>query len=179
MILLRIMLRPAGLILHSFAASYQVVTVQRSLLCKGIIVEDQSFEAGELPYEDLFKDSEDCGPKVNEGVAKRVNSAKCFKRPTKEQFSTIQKKYLRPENCKFLKAPQMNPELWDDLLDRTKSREYSFQSFQKNLIKGITSVVQPASKVVDAKKRKVDSIPLNDVLRPIGRCSHLAGKFCV
>ena len=75
MILLRIMLRPAGLILHSFAASHQVVTVQRSLLCKGIIVKDQSFEAGELPYEDLFKDSEDCGPKVNEGVAKRVNSA--------------------------------------------------------------------------------------------------------
>ena len=58
----------------------------------------------------------------------------------------------------------MNPELWDDLLDRTKSRECSFQSFQKNLIKGITSVAQPASEVVDAKKRKVDSIPLNDVV---------------
>ena len=57
----------------------------------------------------------------------------------------------------------MNPKLWDDLLDRTKSRECSVKSFQKNLIKGITSVVQPASKVVDAKKRKVDSIPLNDV----------------
>ena len=41
---------------------------------------------GELPYEDLFKDTEDCGPKVNEGVAKRVNSA-CTKRPAKEQFS--------------------------------------------------------------------------------------------
>ena len=40
-------------------------------------------ELGELPYEDLFKDTEDCGPKVNEGVAKRVNSA-CTKRPAKE-----------------------------------------------------------------------------------------------
>ena len=29
-------------------------------------------ESGELPYEDLFKDTEDCGPKVNAGVAKGV-----------------------------------------------------------------------------------------------------------
>ena len=29
-------------------------------------------ESDELPYEDLFKDTEDCGPKVNEGVAKGV-----------------------------------------------------------------------------------------------------------
>ena len=37
---------------------------------EGVIVEDLGPEAGELPYEDLFKDTEDCGPKVNEGVAK-------------------------------------------------------------------------------------------------------------
>ena len=119
-------------------------------------------ELSELPYEDLFKDTEDCGPKVCGGVAKRVNSA-CTKRPAKEQFSSIQKKYLRPENCDFLKAPRVNPELWDDLHDKTKSRECFFQSFQKNLIKGVTAVVQLASKVVDAKKRKEDSISLNDV----------------
>ena len=57
----------------------------------------------------------------------------------------------------------MNPELWDDLQDKTKSRECSFQSFQKNLIKGITPVMQLVSKVVDAKKSKEDSISLNDV----------------
>jgi len=129
---------------------------------EGIIVEDLGPEAGELPYEDHFKDTEDCGPKDNEGVAKRVNFA-CTKRPAKEQFSSIQKKYLRPENCEFLKAPRVNPELWDDLLDKTKSREGSFQSFQKNIMKGVTPVVQLASKVVDAKKRKEDYIPLNDV----------------
>ena len=127
-----------------------------------ILSEETNLESGDLPYEDLFKDTEDCGPKVNEGVAKRVNSA-CTKRPAKEQFSSIQKKYLRPENCDFLKAPRVNPELWDDLQDKTKSRECSFQAFQKNLIKGITPVVHLASKVVDAKKRKEDSISLSDV----------------
>ena len=39
---------------------------------------------------------------------------------------------------------RVNPELWDGLQDKTKSREYSFQSFQKNLIKGIEPVVQLA-----------------------------------
>lgn len=96
-------------------------------------------------------------------MAKRVNGA-CTKRPAKEQFSPIQKKYLRPKHCEFLKAPRVNPELWDNLLDKTTSRERSFQSFQKNLFKGITPVVQLASKVGDAKKRKEVSVPLNDII---------------
>ena len=37
---------------------------------EGVIVEDLGPVAGERPYEELFKDTEDCGPKVNEGVAK-------------------------------------------------------------------------------------------------------------
>ena len=127
-----------------------------------ILSQEINLESRELTYEDLFKDTEECGPKVNEGVAKRVNSA-CTKRPAKEQFSSIQKKYLRPENCDFLKAPRVNPELWDDLQDKNISRECSFQSFQKNLIKEVTPVVQLVSKVVDAKKSKEDSISLNDV----------------
>ena len=103
-----------------------------------------------LPYKDLFKDTEDCGPKVHEGVAKCINSA-CTKKPAKEQFSLIQKKYFRPENCEFLKAPRVNLELWEDSLDKTKSHQCSFQSFQKNLIRRIMPVVQLANKVVEAK----------------------------
>ena len=48
-----------------------------------IFSEETNLESDELLYEDLFKDTEDCGPKVNKGVAKRVNSA-CTKRPAKE-----------------------------------------------------------------------------------------------
>ena len=57
----------------------------------------------------------------------------------------------------------MNPELWDDLKGKTKIRKCSLQSFQKNLIKGITLVVQLGSEVVDAKKSKEESISLNDL----------------
>ena len=122
----------------------------------------KSVEEGELPYEDLFKDTEDCGAKVSEGIAKRVNNA-CTKKPAKEQFSKIQKKYVRPENCEYLKSPRVNPELWDDLQDKTKSREGSFQGFQKNLIKGVIPVIMLADKVVEAKKRKEDSIKISEV----------------
>lgn len=83
---------------------------------------------GKPPYEDPFKHPQGWTESyIYEGVAKCVNSA-CAKRPTKEQFSFIQKKYLRPENCEFLRAPRVNPELLNDLLDKTKCRECSFQS---------------------------------------------------
>ena len=51
-----------------------------------ILSQKINLESSELPYEDLFRDMEDYGARVNEGVAKRVNSA-CTKRPAKEQFS--------------------------------------------------------------------------------------------
>ena len=60
-----------------------------------ILSEETNLQLGELPYEDMLKDTDDCGPKVNKGVAMPVNSP-CTKRPAKEQFSSIQKKYLRP-----------------------------------------------------------------------------------
>ena len=95
-----------------------------------------SLEELELPYDDLFKDSENCGPKALDGVAKRVNSS-CTKKPAKEQFQSIQRKYQRLENCEFPKTPRVNPDLWDDLHDKTKSLEVLLRAFQKNLIKGI------------------------------------------
>ena len=118
-------------------------------------------ETADLPYEDLFKDCEDCGPKVHDGVAKRIDNA-CTKKPAKEQFSKIQAKYLRPENCEYLKVPRVNPELWDDLLDKLKSRDVGFQAFQKGLVKGIVPVASLASKLVEAKKNKAQSIPVAD-----------------
>ncbi|XP_068671103.1 uncharacterized protein [Montipora foliosa] len=118
-------------------------------------------ETADLPYEDLFKDCEDCGPKVHDGVAKRIDNA-CTKKPAKEQFTKIQAKHLRPENCEYLKVPRVNPELWDDLLDKVKSRDVGFQAFQKGLIKGIVPEASLASKLVEAKKNKAQSIPVAD-----------------
>ena len=93
-------------------------------------VSGKSLDEVDLPYNELFKDSEDCGPKVLDGIPKRINSS-CTKKPAKEQFQTIQKKYLRALNCEFLKTPRVNPELWDDLRDRTKTRKFPFRRFKR------------------------------------------------
>ena len=87
-------------------------------------------ETADLPYEDLFKDCEGCIPKVQDGGAKRIDNA-CTKKPAKEQFSNIQAKYLRPGNCEYLKVPRVDPELWDDLLDKVKGSDVGFQAFQR------------------------------------------------
>ena len=59
----------------------------------------------------------------------------------------------------------MNPPdiIWGDLHDKTKSREVSFQAFQKNLIKGIIPAIMLTDKVVNAKKEQKDIIPVSDV----------------
>ena len=119
----------------------------------------KSLDEAELANADLYKDSEDCGPPVAEGVAKRINRS-CTKRPAKEQFLTIQKKYLRPQNCEFLKAPRVNPELWDDLLDKTKNLKH----YQKNLIKGIIPVIMLSNQVVKAKQEQNESIPVSQCI---------------
>ena len=83
-------------------------------------------------------------------------------KPAKEQFSKIQVKYLRPENCEYLKVRRVNAKLWDDLLDKVKSRDVGFQAFQKGLIKGIVPIASLASKLVETKKNKAQSIPVAD-----------------
>ena len=62
----------------------------------------------------------------------------------------------------ILKVPRVNLELWDDLLDKVKSRDAAFQALQKGLIKGIVPVANLASKLVEAKKNKAQFIPVAD-----------------
>ena len=42
--------------------------------------------------------------KVHDGATERIDNA-CTKKPAKEQFSNIQAKYLRPENCECFESP--------------------------------------------------------------------------
>ena len=47
-------------------------------------------------------------------------------------------------------------------MDKVKSRDVGFQAFQKGLMKGIVPVASFASKLVEAKKNKAQSIPVAD-----------------
>ena len=100
----------------------------------------------------MLKDTEDYGPKFNEGVAKCVNIAS-----TNRPVNSVE--VLPSRKLRIPQSPSVNPKFRDDLQTKTTSRECSFQSFQENLL----PVVQLASKVVDAKKRYEDFISSNDV----------------
>ena len=67
---------------------------------------------------------------------------------------TLKPKTFVPRTVNILKVPRFNPELWDDLLDKVKSRDFGFQVFQKGLIRGIVPVANLAGKLVEAKKNK-------------------------
>jgi hypothetical protein len=52
------------------------------------------------------------GPKIGSGLAKAVNAAVSVKSKN-ESMGEIAKRYNRPENCSYLKAPKVNEEIWE------------------------------------------------------------------
>ena len=75
----------------------------------------------------------------------------------KNSSQTFKPNTFVPRTVNVLKVPGVNPELWDDLFDKVKSRDVGFQAFQKGLIKDIVPVANLASKLVEAKKNKGNS----------------------
>ena len=72
----------------------------------------------------------------------------------KNSSQTFKPNTFVPRTVNVLKVPGVNPELWDDLLDKVKSRDVGFQVFQKGLIKDIVPVANLASKLVDRSQEK-------------------------
>jgi hypothetical protein len=103
---------------------------------------------------DLFNSSEECGDQISAGLATRIYSA-CTKKPAKEKFLKIQKRYLHPRNWSFLLAPKV----WDDLSDNAKGRELGLQSLQKLFVKSFYSLDRLANKLIQATSISSESIP--------------------
>ena len=58
----------------------------------------------------------------------------------KNSSQTFKPNTFVPRTVNVLKVPGVNTELWDDLLDKVKSRDVDFQAFQKGLIRDIFPV---------------------------------------
>jgi hypothetical protein len=71
---------------------------------------------------------EECGDKIWAGLTTRIDLA-CTKKQAKEKFLKSQERYLRPKKCSFLRAPKVNPELWDDLSGNAKRRQLGITRF--------------------------------------------------
>jgi hypothetical protein len=71
---------------------------------------------------------EECGDEISAGLKTRIDLASTIKQ-AKEKFLQSQERYLSPKKCSFLLAPKANPELWDDLPDNAKIREFGLTRF--------------------------------------------------
>ena len=83
-----------------------------------------------------FEATDSYGEKINEDLAKTVNSG------MKATFSAsasqdLKNKYLKPENCDWIWTPLLNPELWnsDCLSDDFKNNEKLLYKNQKLMTK--------------------------------------------
>ena len=60
---------------------------------------------------------------------------------SKDQISTINQKYLKPENCPFLEAPKVNNLLWNQLKQEPKNLDTSLQKGQGFLISALYTMI--------------------------------------
>lgn len=51
----------------------------------------------------------------------------------KDKLDSWKKKYKAPENCKLLCAPKVNPEIWNQLPNKAKQRDFQLQHLQSNI----------------------------------------------
>ena len=88
-----------------------------------------------------FKLDEECGPDINPTLAEALKDVWC-KRLTKEKAKKRLEKYNRPENCKDLRTVKVNPEIFGNISDASRSHDIKMQKMQTTLVRGTIPVVQ-------------------------------------
>ena len=98
----------------------------------------------EFESKDLY--SEKVHEKLSETVNSVMKDAFCNS-PSKE----LMKKYLKPENCEWVRAPLLNPELYnsDSLPEDFKSNDKLLYKNQKLLTKGMIPIIQIMNKCLE------------------------------
>lgn len=79
---------------------------------------------------------------------------------SKESVEKLKDKLLPPENCKNLCVPKVNPEIWNNLSQKSKSNDLRSQILQKNVLKGVTAFAN----VIDGMMKNEKSLA-KDFLR--------------
>ena len=119
---------------------------------------------------------EDCGtvgPDVGDSLAKVVNAA-CSKRCDADKVKALVDKHKRPDNCKNLRAPLINTEVWTQLDKRAQYNDIQFQDMQKTLSAGIVPLLKLApeiTKMPNDIQSTVKSL-LSDAIALLGTTLH-------
>ena len=91
---------------------------------------DHDKEFGEIldkVVQDL--DPEQLGPNVSDQLAQVINKTLRSKW-SEERLKDKKNTYLRPQNCKTLEAPRVNPEIWTQQQPTTRLRDIHLQKVQ-------------------------------------------------
>lgn len=81
-----------------------------------------------------FLDDETIGPKVNDGIAKMVNTM-FSKRLNDDTVAQRMKNVTRPANCESMVTPKVNALIWDKLKPETRSLDIRMQKIQNCILK--------------------------------------------
>ena len=99
--------------------------------------EDESFDSNGDDQSDLFASlanemnrSEKLGPAVSESLATLADKLLS----TSVDLKNDEQKHLRPENVKFLSAPQINKPIWGNLSQSAKTRDVRMQTIQSKFL---------------------------------------------
>ncbi len=75
---------------------------------------------------------EEYGPDINGDVSNSVNKLFAVRYP-KNNMDKIKDQYKIPNNCKSLRVPKVNKEIWHLLPQRTRQNDFSWQTMQHNV----------------------------------------------
>ena len=105
--------------------------------------------------------------KLNDKVAKLINFYMSEK-PCDAVIEKRNKKYLRPENCEYLKVPKMNQEIWNSIPSYSKKHDLDLQKAQLNLVKGVIPVGQLIDQLYAVKgKLSNESFDVDEAIRSL------------
>ena len=97
-----------------------------------------------------FEEKESFGEKINDKLAKTVNSGMkaLF---SKNNANELSKKYNTPENCEWVRVPLINPELWnsDGLSDSYKASDKLLYKNQKLVTKAMLPIIQIMNQCIE------------------------------
>ena len=103
-----------------------------------------------------FDGTDGTGPKVSEKLAEIVNK-RWSERLDDAKFKSKMDKYDRPENCDRLLVPKVNPEIWANIGNSTKSADLHIANFQKTLTKVGSALTHMTDALLELRSKLTSS----------------------
>jgi hypothetical protein len=112
---------------------------------------------------DITQPATDLGPDINADIASSLTRL-YIPESAKKLIEKVKDNYKIPQNCQAMGAPKVNAEIWQNLPQKAKSRDLSYQQQQQTL--AIASVaVAKVAKIIYSAKSSMDSSTQTSILK--------------